>query len=150
MSFEFWRKYWSNCKSAHATIANEHPILGILLFRFDKYFEDPTRILWKLLLIDVPSPFLDSILTPLFLFNFLHPRASFSISDIIFRFFAMAGIGPISQDWEPVVIRKKTPNAAAKKDEKAVNAARRSGAEIETVKKCMIFLSLSLSFVRLY
>ncbi|KMZ60083.1 Multiprotein bridging factor 1a [Zostera marina] len=47
----------------------------------------------------------------------------------------MAGIGPISQDWEPVVIRKKTPNAAAKKDEKAVNAARRSGAEIETVKK---------------
>ncbi|KAG5254887.1 hypothetical protein OIU85_002410 [Salix viminalis] len=43
--------------------------------------------------------------------------------------------GPISQDWEPVVIRKKAPNAAAKKDEKAVNAARRSGAEIETVKK---------------
>ncbi|KAB2629248.1 serine decarboxylase-like [Pyrus ussuriensis x Pyrus communis] len=32
--------------------------------------------------------------------------------------------GPISQDWEPVVIRKKAPNAAAKKDEKAVNAAR--------------------------
>ncbi|PKI43999.1 hypothetical protein CRG98_035584 [Punica granatum] len=47
----------------------------------------------------------------------------------------MAGIGPISQDWEPVVIRKKAPNAAAKKDEKAVNAARRSGADIETVKK---------------
>ncbi|KAL5989687.1 Multiprotein-bridging factor 1b [Asimina triloba] len=47
----------------------------------------------------------------------------------------MAGVGPISQDWEPVVIRKKAPNAAAKKDEKAVNAARRSGAEIETVKK---------------
>ncbi|CAN6706362.1 unnamed protein product [Malus baccata var. baccata] len=43
--------------------------------------------------------------------------------------------GPISQDWEPVVIRKKAPNAAAKKDEKAVNAARRSGAEIETLKK---------------
>ncbi|MBF6271779.1 multiprotein bridging factor 1, partial [Nocardia farcinica] len=33
------------------------------------------------------------------------------------------------------VIRKKAPNAAAKKDEKAVNAARRSGAEIETIKK---------------
>lgn len=51
----------------------------------------------------------------------------------------MAGVGPISQDWEPVVIRKKAPNAAAKKDEKAVNAARRSGAEIETIKKCLYF-----------
>jgi len=47
----------------------------------------------------------------------------------------MAGIGPITQDWEPVIIRKKAPNSAAKKDEKAVNAARRSGAEIETLKK---------------
>ncbi len=47
----------------------------------------------------------------------------------------MAGIGPLTQDWEPVVIRKKPLNSAAKKDEKAVNAARRSGAEIETVKK---------------
>ncbi|XWS30045.1 hypothetical protein CRYUN_Cryun24cG0084300 [Craigia yunnanensis] len=47
----------------------------------------------------------------------------------------MSGIGPISQDWEPVVIRKKAPNAAAKRDEKAVNAARRAGAEIESVKK---------------
>lgn len=47
----------------------------------------------------------------------------------------MAGVGPISQDWAPVVVRKKAPNAAAKKDEKAVNAARRSGAEIKTVKK---------------
>ncbi|KAL8512114.1 hypothetical protein ACS0TY_018533 [Phlomoides rotata] len=46
----------------------------------------------------------------------------------------MAGI---SQDWEPVVIRKKAPTAAARKDEKAVNAARRSGAEIETVKKSL-------------
>ncbi|XP_051125812.1 multiprotein-bridging factor 1b-like [Andrographis paniculata] len=44
----------------------------------------------------------------------------------------MAGI---SQDWEPVVIRKKAPTAAARKDEKAVNAARRTGAEIETIKK---------------
>ncbi|KAJ4839207.1 Multiprotein-bridging factor 1b [Turnera subulata] len=43
--------------------------------------------------------------------------------------------GPISQDWEPVVIRKKAPTAAAKKDEKVVNAARRAGAEIETLKK---------------
>lgn len=56
----------------------------------------------------------------------------------------MAGIGPISQDWEPVVIRKKAPNAAAKKDEKAVNAARRAGADIETVKKCPYFPSLSI------
>ncbi|XXG67458.1 hypothetical protein AAC387_Pa06g0807 [Persea americana] len=47
----------------------------------------------------------------------------------------MAGVGPISQDWEPVVIRKKAPSSAAKKDEKAVNAARRAGAEIETIKK---------------
>ncbi|KDP34783.1 hypothetical protein JCGZ_10563 [Jatropha curcas] len=47
----------------------------------------------------------------------------------------MSGVGPISQDWEPVVIRKKAPTAAAKKDEKVVNAARRAGAEIETLKK---------------
>ncbi|KAM7498614.1 hypothetical protein LguiA_023028 [Lonicera macranthoides] len=47
----------------------------------------------------------------------------------------MAGNFPISQDWEPVVIRKKAPTAAARKDEKAVNAARRSGAEIETIRK---------------
>lgn len=40
-----------------------------------------------------------------------------------------------AQDWEPVVIRKKAPTAAARKDEKAVNAARRAGAEIETVRK---------------
>ncbi|KAG8364858.1 hypothetical protein BUALT_Bualt18G0042200 [Buddleja alternifolia] len=40
-----------------------------------------------------------------------------------------------TQDWEPVVIRKKAPTAAARKDEKAVNAARRVGAEIETIKK---------------
>ncbi|KAG6504126.1 hypothetical protein ZIOFF_036456 [Zingiber officinale] len=47
----------------------------------------------------------------------------------------MAGIGPISQDWESVVLRKKASTAAAEKDGKAVNAARRSGAEIETIKK---------------
>lgn len=41
----------------------------------------------------------------------------------------------MTQDWEPVVIRKKAPNAAAKKDEKAVNAARRAGGPIETIKK---------------
>jgi putative transcription factor len=48
---------------------------------------------------------------------------------------AMAGIGPVSQDWEPVVVRKKAPSAAAKKDEKAVNEARRAGGPIETIKK---------------
>ncbi|KAF8087437.1 hypothetical protein N665_0585s0015 [Sinapis alba] len=47
----------------------------------------------------------------------------------------MAGIGPMSQDWEPVVIRKRAPNSAAKRDEKTVNAARRAGADIETVRK---------------
>lgn len=47
----------------------------------------------------------------------------------------MAGTGPMTQDWEPVVIRKKAPNSAAKKDEKVVNAARRAGADIETIKK---------------
>lgn len=61
----------------------------------------------------------------------------------------MSGIGPISQDWEPVVIRKKAPNAAAKKDEKAVNAARRSGAEIETLKKGPPF-SLFTKFINFY
>ncbi|RDX93534.1 Multiprotein-bridging factor 1b [Mucuna pruriens] len=48
----------------------------------------------------------------------------------------MSGVGPLSQDWEPVVLRKKAPTAAARKDEKAVNAARRSGADIDTIKKC--------------
>jgi hypothetical protein len=47
----------------------------------------------------------------------------------------MSRVGPISQDWEPVVVRKKLPNAAAKKDEKVVNAARRAGADIDIVKK---------------
>lgn len=50
--------------------------------------------------------------------------------------FEMAGVGPLTQDWEPVVVRKKAPNASAKKDEKAVNAARRAGGPIETIKKC--------------
>ncbi|KAK8691348.1 hypothetical protein V6N13_074859 [Hibiscus sabdariffa] len=47
----------------------------------------------------------------------------------------MAGTGPLTQDWEPIVIRKKAPSAALKKDEKVVNAARRAGAEIESIKK---------------
>ncbi|XP_020263869.1 multiprotein-bridging factor 1b-like [Asparagus officinalis] len=52
----------------------------------------------------------------------------------------MAGVGPISQDWKPVVVRKKAPNAAVKKDEKAVNAARRSGDEIEAIRKFTKYL----------
>lgn len=48
----------------------------------------------------------------------------------------MSGVGPISQDWEPIVIRMNAPTAATLKDEKAVNAARCAGAEVETVKKC--------------
>ncbi|VFQ64344.1 unnamed protein product [Cuscuta campestris] len=43
--------------------------------------------------------------------------------------------GPIRQDWEPVVIRKKAPTAAANKDKNTVNLARRVGAKVETVKK---------------
>jgi putative transcription factor len=41
----------------------------------------------------------------------------------------------LRQDWEPVVVRKKAPTSSAKKDEKTVNAARRAGAELETIKK---------------
>ncbi|KAL6570649.1 Multiprotein-bridging factor 1b [Orobanche gracilis] len=44
----------------------------------------------------------------------------------------MAGI---TQDWEPVVIRKKAPTAADRKSDKAVNEARRTGAGTETYKK---------------
>ena len=55
----------------------------------------------------------------------------------------MAGVGPMTQDWEPVVIRKRAPNAAAKRDEKTVNAARRSGADIESVRKCLFSSSRS-------
>ncbi|KAE8691851.1 Multiprotein-bridging factor 1a [Hibiscus syriacus] len=47
----------------------------------------------------------------------------------------MAGSGPLAQDWEPIVIRKKAPSAALKKDEKVVNAARCAGAENESIKK---------------
>lgn len=50
----------------------------------------------------------------------------------------------LRQDWEPVVVRKKAPTSSAKKDEKAVNAARRAGAELETIKKCTILESVLL------
>eukprot|EP00879_Flechtneria_rotunda_P000544 GHRR01000650.1.p1 GENE.GHRR01000650.1~~GHRR01000650.1.p1 ORF type:complete len:144 (+),score=37.19 GHRR01000650.1:189-620(+) len=39
------------------------------------------------------------------------------------------------QDWDTVVIRKKAPSTSQLKDEGAVNAARRAGVGIETVKK---------------
>ncbi|KAL0908407.1 hypothetical protein M5K25_022901 [Dendrobium thyrsiflorum] len=50
----------------------------------------------------------------------------------------MAGIGPIMKDREPVLIHKKAPNTAAKRDEKIVNTARRTAALIETLKKCKL------------
>lgn len=53
----------------------------------------------------------------------------------------------MTQDWEPVVIRKKAPNSAAKRDEKTVNAARRSGADIETVRKCLFSFSPWISIL---
>lgn len=40
-----------------------------------------------------------------------------------------------TQDWDPVVLRKKAPTAKDLSTEAAVNAARRQGAQIDTVKK---------------
>eukprot|EP01024_Parvocaulis_polyphysoides_P017263 TRINITY_DN17632_c0_g2_i1.p4 TRINITY_DN17632_c0_g2~~TRINITY_DN17632_c0_g2_i1.p4 ORF type:complete len:167 (-),score=34.10 TRINITY_DN17632_c0_g2_i1:136-636(-) len=39
------------------------------------------------------------------------------------------------QDWEPVVIRKKPQKASQQNSQQAVNAARRTGGQVETVKK---------------
>ena len=39
------------------------------------------------------------------------------------------------QDWNDVIIRKKKPTAAQAQTSKAVNEARASGAEVETVKR---------------
>uniref|UniRef100_A0A0C9QMD7 TSA: Wollemia nobilis Ref_Wollemi_Transcript_22472_631 transcribed RNA sequence n=1 Tax=Wollemia nobilis TaxID=56998 RepID=A0A0C9QMD7_9CONI len=44
--------------------------------------------------------------------------------------------GPITQDWTPVVIHKRPQKSSEARDPKAVNAALRSGARVETVKKC--------------
>lgn len=41
----------------------------------------------------------------------------------------------LRQDWEPVVIRKRAPTQAQSQTEAAVNAARRNGAAVDTVKK---------------
>lgn len=43
--------------------------------------------------------------------------------------------GNSGQDWDQVVIRKKAPTNASLKDEAAVNAARRQGVQVETVRK---------------
>ncbi|KAI8469924.1 MAG: multi protein bridging factor 1-domain-containing protein [Monoraphidium minutum] len=61
-------------------------------------------------------------IAPASLAPFTHPQA------------AAMNVGG-GQDWDPVVLRKKPVSAAAAKDEKAVNAARRAGLEVETSKK---------------
>ncbi|KAK1611159.1 hypothetical protein QYE76_034832 [Lolium multiflorum] len=43
--------------------------------------------------------------------------------------------GNITQDWEPVVLRRAKPKAADLKSARAVNQALRSGAPVETVRK---------------
>ncbi|KAI3754262.1 hypothetical protein L1987_54041 [Smallanthus sonchifolius] len=43
--------------------------------------------------------------------------------------------GPMSQDWEPVVLHKSKPKAQVLRDAKAVNQALRAGAQVQTVKK---------------
>jgi putative transcription factor len=43
--------------------------------------------------------------------------------------------GSITQDWEPVVLRKQKPKSSELKSSKVVNNAMRTGVPIETVKK---------------
>ena len=43
--------------------------------------------------------------------------------------------GPLTQDWDPVIIHKRPQKAADTKDPKLVNEARRHGAQIESTKK---------------
>ncbi|KAK9697742.1 hypothetical protein RND81_08G058100 [Saponaria officinalis] len=45
--------------------------------------------------------------------------------------------GPISQDWEPVVLHKNRPTSSTLRNPKAVNQAMRAGAPVETVKKAV-------------
>ena len=45
------------------------------------------------------------------------------------------GAGPLTQDWDPVIIHKRPQKAADTKDPKLVNEARRLGAQIESTKK---------------
>ena len=44
-------------------------------------------------------------------------------------------VGSVTQDWEPVVLNRRKPKAAALRDPKAVNQALRAGAAVEAVKK---------------
>ncbi|WCJ42435.1 multiprotein bridging factor 1C [Euphorbia peplus] len=43
--------------------------------------------------------------------------------------------GAMSQDWEPVVLRKSKPKAQDLRDPKVVNQALRSGVAVQTIKK---------------
>ncbi|KAH7314456.1 hypothetical protein KP509_21G003700 [Ceratopteris richardii] len=44
-------------------------------------------------------------------------------------------VGPVNQDWDTVVLKKRAPKASDLRDSKAVAAALRSGATVEVVKK---------------
>ncbi|KAH9330896.1 hypothetical protein KI387_003004, partial [Taxus chinensis] len=44
-------------------------------------------------------------------------------------------VGPVTQDWAPVVLHKRPQKSSEARDPKAVNAAIRAGAQVETVKK---------------
>lgn len=54
---------------------------------------------------------------------------------LVYHSLQLVKMNPNHQDWDTVVIRKKAPTTSALKDEGAVNAARRTGAAVETVKK---------------
>ncbi|GLJ17774.1 hypothetical protein SUGI_0310330 [Cryptomeria japonica] len=43
--------------------------------------------------------------------------------------------GPVTQDWTPVVLHKRPQKSSESRDPKAVNAALRAGAKVETLKK---------------
>ncbi|KAL2636027.1 hypothetical protein R1flu_007506 [Riccia fluitans] len=45
------------------------------------------------------------------------------------------GTGPVTQDWAPVVIQKRSPKASEARDPKAVNAALRAGVGVQVTKK---------------
>ncbi|KAH7314455.1 hypothetical protein KP509_21G003600 [Ceratopteris richardii] len=44
-------------------------------------------------------------------------------------------VGPVNQDWDTVVLKKRAPKASDLRDSKAVAAALRSGATVQVVKK---------------
>lgn len=60
-------------------------------------------------------------------------------------------LAPFSlQDWEPVVLRKKAPTTKDLSSESAVNAARRQGVNIDTVKKVSTCGWLYLDYLVFY